>query len=56
MNQRQYLVNQLQKLNVFYPMEAFTANEPYEVIPADVRIGLADKNEKLVIVFGNQLR
>jgi hypothetical protein len=37
MNQRQYLVNQLQKLNVFYPMEAFTANELYEVIPADLR-------------------
>jgi hypothetical protein len=37
MNQRQYLVNQLQTLNLCQPIEAFTANELYADMPADVR-------------------
>jgi hypothetical protein len=40
MNQRQYLVNQLQKLNLSQPMEAFTAHELYADIPADLRADL----------------
>ncbi len=40
MNQRQYLVNQLQKLNLSQPMEAFTAHELYADIPVDLRDSL----------------
>jgi hypothetical protein len=40
MNQRQYLVNQLKKLNLSQPMEAFTTHELYADMPDDVRADL----------------
>jgi hypothetical protein len=43
MNQRQYLVNQLQTLNLSQPMEAFTTHELYADMPADVRADLFSK-------------